>query len=62
MIAAVAAIGLVGAGLGAGRRRVDISVPRTPDGQPDLQGFWTNDTVTPLERPAEFGNKDVPHG
>jgi hypothetical protein len=34
------------------------SVPRTPDGQPDLQGFWTNDTVTPLERPAEFGNKE----
>ena len=27
------------------------SVPRTPDGQPDLQGFWTNQTYTPLERP-----------
>jgi len=26
-------------------------VPRTPDGQPDLQGFWTNTTYTPLERP-----------
>ena len=26
-------------------------VPRTPDGQPDLQGFWTNSTYTPLERP-----------
>lgn len=25
--------------------------PRTPDGQPDLQGFWTNNTYTPLERP-----------
>ena len=25
---------------------------RTPDGQPDLQGFWTNSTYTPLERPA----------
>jgi hypothetical protein len=24
---------------------------RTPDGQPDLQGFWTNTTYTPLERP-----------
>jgi hypothetical protein len=35
------------------------TVPRTPDGQPDLQGFWTNDTVTPLERPAEFGNKEI---
>jgi hypothetical protein len=25
--------------------------PRTPDGQPDIQGFWTNSTYTPLERP-----------
>jgi hypothetical protein len=25
--------------------------PRTPDGQPDLQGFWTNSSYTPLERP-----------
>jgi hypothetical protein len=25
--------------------------PRTPDGQPDLQGFWTSSTYVPLERP-----------
>src|SRR6188472_1901770 len=25
--------------------------PKTPDGQPDLQGFWTNSTYVPLERP-----------
>ena len=25
--------------------------PRTADGHPDLQGFWTNQTYTPLERP-----------
>ena len=25
--------------------------PRTADGQPDLQGYWTNATYTPLERP-----------
>ncbi len=31
------------------------SVPRTPDGKPDLQGIWTNATQTPLERPVEFG-------
>jgi hypothetical protein len=24
---------------------------RTPDGQPDLQGFWSNSTYVPLERP-----------
>jgi hypothetical protein len=33
------------------------SLPRTPDGKPDLQGVWTNATVTPLERPAELGNQ-----
>jgi hypothetical protein len=33
--------------------------PRTPDGQPDLQGFWTNATTTPLERPSEFAGKQV---
>jgi hypothetical protein len=32
--------------------------PRTPDGQPDLQGFWTNSTYTPLERPADV-NKEL---
>jgi hypothetical protein len=26
------------------------TVPRTPDGRPDLQGNWTNATITPLER------------
>ena len=31
--------------------------PRTPDGQPDLQGVWTFSTITPLERPAEFAEK-----
>jgi hypothetical protein len=25
--------------------------PRTSDGQPDLQGYWTNSTYVPLERP-----------
>ena len=31
--------------------------PRTLDGQPDLQGIWTNGTLTPLQRPPELGNK-----
>ncbi|HEX5227614.1 MAG TPA: hypothetical protein VFW44_07880 [Bryobacteraceae bacterium] len=30
---------------------------RTPDGTPDLQGYWTNTTVTPLERPKDLGEK-----
>jgi hypothetical protein len=27
------------------------TVPKTPDGVPDLQGYWTNNSYTPLERP-----------
>jgi hypothetical protein len=31
--------------------------PRTPDGQPDLQGVWDFRNVIPLERPARFADK-----
>ena len=30
-------------------------VPRTPDGHPDLQGNWTNGTLTPFERGEDHG-------
>ena len=33
--------------------------PRTSDGQPDLQGYWTNATLTPVERPTSLGEKLV---
>jgi hypothetical protein len=33
-------------------------MPRTPWGHPDLQGRWTNATLTPLERPATLGGKE----
>jgi hypothetical protein len=32
--------------------------PRTPWGDPDLQGRWSNATLTPLQRPAELANKE----
>jgi hypothetical protein len=32
---------------------------RTPWGDPDLQGTWSNQTLTPLERPAVFKDKPV---
>jgi hypothetical protein len=31
--------------------------PRTLDGQPDLQGNWNNATITPVERPAQYGDR-----
>ena len=30
-------------------------VPRTPEGRPDLQGNWSNATITPMQRPREQG-------
>src|ERR1700730_9525531 len=32
-------------------------VPRTPDGHPDLQGVWANNSVTPMERPKQWNGK-----
>jgi hypothetical protein len=32
--------------------------PRTPDGQPDLQGVWLIHTATPLERPKALEGRD----
>jgi len=33
------------------------SARKAPDGHPDLQGTWTNATLTPMERPASFNGK-----
>jgi hypothetical protein len=35
------------------------TAPRTPWGEPDLQGIWSGDTLTPLERPAKFADRPV---
>ena len=35
------------------------SPSRTADGHPDLQGVWTNATLTPFERPASLHDKAV---
>src|SRR5882724_6214675 len=34
------------------------TAPRTADGQPDLQGIWSNATLTPFERPKELAGKE----
>ena len=33
-------------------------VRRTPWGDPDLEGIWTNATLTPLQRPSELASKE----
>ena len=32
--------------------------PQTPWGDPDIQGSWTNRTITPLERPDDLGDRE----
>ncbi len=34
-----------------------VAIPRVSDGHPDLQGVWTNATITPMERPAAYASK-----
>jgi hypothetical protein len=34
------------------------TLPRTPDGHPDLQGIWDYRSATPLQRPDRFAGKE----
>jgi hypothetical protein len=34
------------------------SSPKTAWGEPDLQGIWTDETTTPLQRPAKYANQE----
>ncbi len=38
---------------------VSAETPETPWGDPDIDGLWDFRSLTPLERPAEFGDKAV---
>jgi len=54
-LAAIAASG----SLGAQTQGKPYTPPRTPDGRPDLNGFYDVATITPVERPAQYGNRLV---
>ena len=34
------------------------TAPRTPDGKPDLHGYWISTSFTPLERPAKYNGRE----
>ena len=44
-------------GNAAAKAAASAPVPRTPWGHPDLQGTWDYRTITPLERPQQFGER-----
>src|SRR6202161_4631650 len=56
LVAAMVATAVASAATPPGKAWVST---RTPDGQPDLQGTWTNATITPFERPDELASKAV---
>ena len=39
--------------------RVPSPVLKTAWGEPDLQGIWTVDTETPLQRPAKYADQEI---
>jgi hypothetical protein len=47
---------MLGVGLSVGISGQSAAT-RTPEGRPDLQGLWLNNTATPLERPKELGDR-----
>src|SRR2546423_1935508 len=59
-VIALAVLSLTSMSVSAGGRAPAAAwtSPRTPDGHPDLRGYWTNATFTPLERPAELAGKE----
>jgi hypothetical protein len=51
------AIVVVAAAANLSAQKARWTVPRTAEGQPDLQGTWANNNATPLERPVEFAGR-----
>jgi hypothetical protein len=57
LLAAIMAAGLVVPAAGQAPKK--YMAPKTPWGDPDLQGVWNDATSTPLQRPAKVGERNV---
>ena len=56
-----AAIAIVAIGAPAALAQAGgYTAPRAADGKPDLQGFWTNTSLTSLERSSQFKDLAIP--
>ena len=54
----VIAVVALAPGFAAAQSANTTAPPRTPWGDPDLQGIWNNATITPLERSEELADKE----
>jgi hypothetical protein len=57
-IAAVAVCAAIAVPATAQDRAASGTALKTPWGEPDLQGIWTDEFDTPLQRPAKFANQE----
>ena len=58
VLAAAIMVAALGPVLVAGQGPTSAAALRTSWGEPDLQGIWTDETATPLQRPAQFAEKE----
>ena len=60
MIAVAAALTAVSAGISVSVTQASAQAPavKMPWGEPDLQGIWTDETDTPLQRSPKFANQE----
>ena len=56
-VAALAAVVMMAPVPASGQSAGESATPRTPWGHPNLQGYWTSSTYTPLERPENLGDQ-----
>ena len=64
MLTGGCAVGAIGAVIALSVSGTSAQAPaasaalKTPWGEPDLQGIWTDETTTPLQRPAKYANQE----
>jgi len=57
VVAVAVPVVVAGQSSGAPKAAASATVPRTPDGHPDLQGVWFYATLTPLQRPDNLAGR-----
>jgi hypothetical protein len=57
-VGAFVSLPITGASAQAPVASAPAAAPATPWGEPDLQGIWTDETDTPLQRSPKYANQE----